>query len=127
MKKKIETNKAPQAIGPYSQAIEVAGFLYVSGQIPIAPSTGERVEGIEAETKQVMANLKAILEEANTDFDAVIKCSIFMIDLGDFTQMNEIYGSFFKEGKEPARETIQVVALPKGVGLEISLIAKTKE
>ncbi len=123
MKKVILSSKAPAPIGPYSQAIEANGTLYVSGQIPIDPATGEVVTGgIEPQAKQVMQSLKAILEEAGYTFDQVVKTTILLDDLGNFAKVNEIYGSYFKEGA-PARETYQVAKLPKGVAVEISCIA----
>ena len=123
MKKVILSSKAPAPIGPYSQAIEANGTLYVSGQIPIDPATGEVVSGgIEPQAKQVMQSLKAILEEAGYTFDQVVKTTILLDDLGNFATVNEIYGSYFGEGA-PARETYQVAKLPKGVAVEISCIA----
>lgn len=123
MKKIIESPQAPAPIGPYSQAVEVNGMLYVSGQIPIDQSTGNLVSGtIEEETEQVMKNLGYILEAAGTSFDKVVKCSIFIKDMGDFSKINEVYGSRFK-ANPPARETVQVSELPKGVNVEISCIA----
>ena len=123
MKKVILSSKAPAPIGPYSQAIEANGTLYVSGQIPIDPATGQVVAGgIEPQAKQVMQSLKAILEEAGYTFDQVVKTTILLDDLGNFAKVNEIYGSYFSEGA-PARETYQVAKLPKGVAVEISCIA----
>ena len=123
MKKVILSSKAPAPIGPYSQAIEANGTLYVSGQIPIDPATGEVVAGgIEPQAKQVMQSLKAILEEAGYTFDQVVKTTILLDDLGNFAKVNEIYGSYFGEGA-PAHETYQVAKLPKGVAVEISCIA----
>jgi len=123
MKKVILSSKAPAPIGPYSQAIEANGTLYVSGQIPIDPATGEIVAGgIEPQAKQVMQSLKVILEEAGYTFDQVVKTTILLDDLGNFAKVNEIYGSYFGEGA-PARETYQVAKLPKGVAVEISCIA----
>ena len=123
MKKVILSSKAPAPIGPYSQAIEANGTLYVSGQIPIDPATGEVVAGgIEPQAKQVMQSLKAILEEAGYTFDQVVKTTILLDDLGSFAKVNEIYGGYFGEGA-PARETYQVAKLPKGVAVEISCIA----
>ena len=123
MTKVILSSKAPAPIGPYSQAIEANGTLYVSGQIPIDPATGEVVAGgIEPQAKQVMQSLKAILEEAGYTFDQVVKTTILLDDLGNFAKVNEIYGSYFGEGA-PARETYQVAKLPKGVAVEISCIA----
>ena len=123
MKKVILSSKAPAPIGPYSQAIEANGTLYVSGQIPIDPATGEVVAGgIEPQAKQVMQSLKAILEEAGYTFDQVVKTTILLDDLGNFAKVNEIYGSSFGEGA-PARETYQVAKPPKGGAVEISCIA----
>ncbi|MGV4535593.1 RidA family protein [Ornithobacterium rhinotracheale] len=121
--KKVNTTNAPAAIGPYAQAVEHNGILFVSGQIPINPENGELLQGIEVETQQVMKNLQAILAEANTDFSKVIKATIFLKDLNDFATVNEIYGSYFSEGNYPARECVQVAKLPKDVSVEISVIA----
>ena len=119
----INTELAPAPIGPYSQAVSANGMLYVSGQIPIIPATGGLVDGdIQAETRQVMENLKAILNEAGINFDHVIKTSIFISSMGDFSQINEVYGSYFGE-RPPARETVEVRGLPKNVNVEISCIA----
>ena len=123
MKKVILSSKAPAPIGPYSQAIEANGTLYVSGQIPIDPATGEVVAGgIEPQAKQVMQSLQAILQEAGYSFDQVVKTTILLDDLANFAKVNEIYGGYFGEGA-PARETYQVAKLPKGVAVEISCIA----
>lgn len=123
MNKVINTNQAPAPIGPYSQAVAAGNLLFVSGQIPLHPETGALVtESIEAETKQVMENIKAILTEAGVDFSAIIKSSIFLTDMGTFAQVNEVYGAYFT-ANFPARETIQVAALPKNVNVEISVIA----
>lgn len=123
MKKVILSSKAPAPIGPYSQAIEANGTLYVSGQIPIDPATGEVVAGgIEPQAKQVMQSLQAILQEAGYSFDQVVKTTILLDDLANFAKVNEIYGSYFGE-EAPARETYQVAKLPKGVAVEISCIA----
>ena len=124
--KRVNTDKAPAAIGPYSQAVEHNGVLYVSGQIPINPENGELLIGIKEETHQVMKNLKAILENKGLSFDEVIKTTIFLKDMADFAVVNEIYGSYFTEGNYPARETVQVAKLPKDVSVEISLIAALK-
>lgn len=123
MKKVISTDKAPSAIGPYSQANLCNGVLYISGQIPADPITGEIVVGIEAEAHQVMKNLKAILEEAGMSFKNVVKSTIFLKDMNDFATVNEIYASYLDENSFPARETVQVAALPKNVNVEISMIA----
>ena len=123
MKKVINTSNAPAPIGPYSQAIAAGGFVFVSGQIPSNPITGEIISGdIKAEAKQVMENIKAILTEAGLDFNHLVKTSIFLTDMGNFAQVNEIYGTYFTE-QFPARETVQVAALPKNVNVEISVIA----
>jgi len=125
MNKKIITSaKAPAPIGPYNQAVEAGGMLFVSGQIPLNQESGELVTGsIEDQTHQVMKNLGYILQEAGLGFSAVIKCSIFVQDLGNFGKINEVYGSYFEESSAPARETVEVSALPKNVGVEISCIA----
>ena len=123
MKKIINTQNSPAPIGPYSQAVAVNGFLFVSGQIPADPETGAIVDtGIRDEARQVMENLKAILVEAGITFDNVIKTTIFLTDMQSFAQVNEIYGSYFNT-QFPARETVQVAALPKNVNVEISVIA----
>ena len=123
MKEIIHSPKAPAPIGPYSQAVKSGNLLYVSGQIPIDESKGELVEGsIEAETEQVMNNLGYILEAAGLSYDHVLKCSIFVSDMGNFSRINEVYGEYFQENP-PARETVEVSDLPKGVNVEISCIA----
>jgi len=120
---KIETSQAPAAIGPYSQAVKAGDFLFCSGQIPLVPNSGEIIAGgIEAQTKQVLANLKQVLEAAGIDFNAVVKTTIYLADLADFATVNEIYGGFFN-GIAPARATVQVAALPKGARVEIDAIA----
>lgn len=123
MKKVINTINAPAPIGPYSQAVVAGNFVFVSGQIPINPSTGELIsENVKAETKQVMENIKAILTEAGLNFNHIVKTSIFLTDMQSFAQVNEVYGTYFTD-QFPARETIQVAALPKNVNVEISVIA----
>lgn len=123
MKKTILTKDAPAPIGPYSQAVESNGTLYISGQIPMDPYTGELISGdIKNETNQVMKNLSAILETANMKMSDVDKCSIFISDMNDFQDINEIYGTYFNENP-PARETVEVGRLPKDVRVEISAIA----
>jgi len=123
MKKIINTTNAPAPIGPYNQAVETGGLLFVSGQIPSNPATGEIIiSGIKDEAKQVMDNIGAILSEAGLSFAAVVKSTIFLTDMGTFAQVNEVYGSYFT-GDFPARETVQVAALPKNVNVEISVIA----
>ena len=122
-KKIIRTDNAPAPIGPYSQAVQFGNLLFISGQVPIDPNTGNVVEGdIKTETTQVMKNLEAILHNAGMDFTNIIKTSIFLMDMGQFAQVNEVYGSYFGE-MPPARETVQVSGLPKGVKVEISMIA----
>jgi 2-iminobutanoate/2-iminopropanoate deaminase len=122
MKKVISTKNAPAAIGPYSQAILVNGFLYTSGQIAINPATNELVmDTIQNETHQVMKNLKAILTEAGMDFSDVVKTGIFLQSMNDFQAVNEVYASYFSSDF-PARETVEVAKLPKGVNVEISMI-----
>ncbi|WP_298238040.1 RidA family protein [uncultured Algibacter sp.] len=124
MKKIIHTTKAPAPIGPYNQAILVNNTLYTSGQIAINPETGNLIlDDIKTETKQVMLNLKAVLEAANMTFKHVIKSSIFISDMDNFTLINEVYGSYFDDANAPARETVQVARLPKDVNVEISVIA----
>ncbi len=119
----IITNNAPAPIGPYNQAVQYGDMLFISGQIPIDPATGNLVQtDIKAETKQVMENLSAILKEAGMTFSNVIKTSIFLMDMGQFAQVNEVYGSYMGDDA-PARETVQVSGLPKGVNVEISMIA----
>ena len=123
-KKIICANNAPAPIGPYSQAVQFGNLLFVSGQIPLDPATGNLVmTDIKAETHQVMENLKAILTEAGLGFDNVLKSTIFLTDMGQFAQVNEIYGNYFANGNPPARETVQVAGLPKAVNVEISVIA----
>jgi 2-iminobutanoate/2-iminopropanoate deaminase len=119
----IESKLAPAPIGPYSQAVMAGNTLYVSGQIPLDQATGNIVQGdIQSETHQVMKNLQYILEEAGMDFSHVVKCSIFVKDLGNFGAINETYGSYFTSNP-PARETVEVSRLPKDVNVEISCIA----
>lgn len=124
MKKIINTPNAPAPIGPYNQAILKGDTLYTSGQIAINPSTGELIlNTIKEETNQVMMNMKAVLEAANMTFDDVVKTSIFITDMNNFGEINEVYGSYFNENNAPARETVQVAKLPKNVHVEISMIA----
>jgi 2-iminobutanoate/2-iminopropanoate deaminase len=123
MKKIIFTDKAPAPIGPYSQAVAFGNMLYTSGQIALHPQTGELVTSdIETETKQVMENMKAVLEAAGTTFENVIKSTIFISNMDDFAKINGIYGAYFNEKTAPARETVQVAKLPKNVNVEISMI-----
>ena len=124
MKTIITTDKAPQPIGPYSQAILIENTLYTSGQIALHPETGELVmDSIAVETTQVMKNLKAVLEAANMTFENVIKASIFISDMNSFGAINAVYGQYFDEATAPARETVEVANLPKFVNVEISVIA----
>ncbi len=124
MKKIIETRNAPAPIGPYSQAIFINNTLFTSGQIAINPDSGILItESISEETTQVMSNLKAVLQEAGMNFKNVVKSTIFVTDLNNFNEINFIYGSYFDEESAPARETVQVAALPKNVNVEISVIA----
>ena len=124
MKKIITTPNAPAPIGPYNQAILSNGTLYISGQIPLDPTTMELVEGdLNKETIQVMENLKSILLAANMDFENVVKSSIFLSDMNNFTEVNKVYGAYFNEDTAPARETVEVANLPKFVRIEISMIA----
>lgn len=124
MKKIINTKNAPAPIGPYNQAILTGNTLYTSGQIAINPKTGELVlDSIEAETKQVMENMKGVLAEAEMTFENVIKSSIFISDMNSFSKINEVYGSYFNADTAPARETVEVANLPKFVNVEISMIA----
>lgn len=123
MKNEIKTDKAPKAIGPYSQAIMANGLIFASGQIAINPSTGELITGtIEEETRLVLNNLKAVLEAAGSSFDKVIKCTVFLQNMDDFSRMNAVYGEFFKP-PYPARAAVQVARLPKDVKVEIEAIA----
>ena len=124
MKKIITTTNAPAPIGPYNQAVLTGYTLYISGQIPIDPKTGNLIEGdIKAETKQSMENLKAILTEAGMTFENVVKSCIFVNDMHQFSEINEVYGSYFNADTAPARETVEVANLPKFVNVEISMIA----
>ncbi|MGJ8737356.1 RidA family protein [Zobellia laminariae] len=124
MKKIINTPNAPAPIGPYNQAILSGDTLYISGQIPIDPATGNLVEGdISKETRQSMENLKAILTAADMTFEHVVKSNIFLNDMNQFSQVNEVYGSYFNSETAPARETVEVANLPKFVNVEISMIA----
>ena len=124
MKTIIKTTKAPAPIGPYNQATLVGNTLYTSGQIAINPENGELVlEDIATETKQVMENLKAVLEAADMTFENIVKTSIFISDMHNFGEINEVYGSYFNEETAPARETVEVANLPKFVNVEVSAIA----
>ncbi len=127
MKQIIKTERAPQAIGPYSQAVKAAGFVFASGQIPIDPATGEFVAGGVAEqTEQVLKNLSAVLEAAGTTLGQVVKTTVFLADMKDFAAMNEVYARFFTE-HPPARATVEASALPRGARVEIEAIALVSE
>lgn len=120
----VITTAAPAPIGPYSQAVLANGLLFISGQIALDPATGALCTGdIITETDRVMQNLKAILEAAGLDFSNVVKTTIFLIDMAQFAAVNEVYGAYFDAGNAPARETVQVSALPRGVQVEISMVA----
>ncbi len=123
MKQIISTPNAPEAIGPYAQANFINGILYISGQIPVNPENGKLVEGIEEATHQVMKNLEAILTKAGLTFKNVVKSTIFLKSMDDFSVMNNIYASYLDAESYPARETVQVSCLPKNVDIEISMIA----
>ncbi|MEW6503387.1 MAG: RidA family protein [Chloroflexota bacterium] len=126
-KEVVTTDQAPKPIGPYSAAVKGGHFLFTAGQIGIDPQTGEMVPGgVEAETRQVMKNLRALLEAAGTSFERVVKTTIFLRDMNDFTRVNAIYGEFFA-GEPPARSTVQVAGLPKGAAVEIEVIALLAE
>ena len=121
MKKQVISKNAPGAIGPYSQGITANGFLFVSGQTPIIPATGDIPEGIAAQTKQAFNNIKAIVEEAGGKMDNIVKCSVFLKNMNDFAEMNGAYKEFFNE-PYPARTTIEAARLPKDVNVEIDAI-----
>ena len=124
MKKIITTSKAPAPIGPYNQAVLSGNTLYTSGQIAFNPETGELVlDDIKTETIQVMENMKAVLDAAEMSFVNVVKTSIFISDMNNFSEINAVYGSYFDDANAPARETVQVARLPKDVNVEISMIA----
>ena len=121
--KAIQTNNAPAAIGPYSQAIEVNGFIFASGQIPIDPATGEFVEGgIKEQTRQSLLNAKSILIAAGTDLNRVVKTTVYLSDMANFAAMNEVYSSFFEQ-PFPARSAVAVKELPKGALVEVEVLA----
>ena len=125
MKKVISTKDAPQAIGPYSQAIEANGFLFISGQLGVTPSGEFAGADVKSQAQRSLQNLQAILSEAGLGFENVVKTTIFLVDIADFAAVNEIYADFFKE-PYPARSTVAVKTLPKGGLVEIELIAATK-
>ena len=122
-KKMIQTEKAPKAIGPYSQAIRAGNFLFLSGQIPLNPKTGELIRGdIRQQTQQVLENIKGILESQELGMEDVVKVNIFLKNIGDFNQVNEVYGTYFPSSP-PARSTVAVAGLPRDVEIEIEAIA----
>jgi 2-iminobutanoate/2-iminopropanoate deaminase len=126
--KKINTPHAPAAIGPYSQAVEANGFLFVSGQLPLDPTSGQVVQGgIREQASQVLLNLTAILDARNLGVADVVRCDIFIKNMGDFPMLNEVYGSIFNCPVQPARQTVEVSRLPKDVLVEISCIAACKK
>ena len=123
MKKVIHTDKAPKAVGPYSQAIQAGNFVFTAGQIGLDPTTGKLVKGgVKEQARQVMENLKAVLAAANTDFSRVVKTTVFLKEMTDFIHFNEVYGEYFLS-EQPARSTFQVAALPLGAIIEIEMIA----
>jgi 2-iminobutanoate/2-iminopropanoate deaminase len=123
MRRAVATESAPRAIGPYSQAIRAGSLLFISGQIPLDPATGTLVQGdIAAQTHRVFANLKAILEAAGASFDHVVRATVYLADMNDFTTVNEVYGTYFSS-PAPARATVQAARLPKDARIEIDLIA----
>ena len=127
MKDSIQTDRAPKAIGPYSQAIRAGGFLFASGQIPIDPLTGQFVDGgIAEQTEQVLKNLSAVLQAGGSSLDRVVKTTVFLSDMAEFTLMNEVYGKFFTE-KPPARATVEAARLPRDARVEIEAIAMVGE
>lgn len=122
--RKIETKEAPEAVGPYSQGTESDGFIFVSGQLPVNSKTGQLVEkNIKIQTSQVIENLKAVLKEGGSDLSRVVRCDVFLKDMNDFKEMNEIYASKFNSDPKPARQTVQVGRLPLDALVEISCIA----
>jgi 2-iminobutanoate/2-iminopropanoate deaminase len=123
MKNVISTANAPAAIGPYSQAIDLGNMVITSGQLPLDPATGAFPEGIQAQTKQSLTNVKAILEAAGLTMDAVVKTTVFLSDMNNFGAMNEVYATFFTEGSYPARSAVEVARLPKDALVEIEVIA----
>ncbi len=124
MKKIINTKNAPAPVGPYNQSVLAGGMLYGSGQIAINPATGELVQdSIEDETRQVMKNIGAMLKEAGLSYENIVKCSVFVSDMHDYSRINAVYAEFFDENTAPARELVEVVNLPKFVNVEISFIA----
>ncbi len=127
MREVINTDQAPNPVGPYNQAIAVNNMLFISGQIAIDPSTGEMIqETIEAETKQVMHNLGAILHAAKLDYADIVMCTVYVTDMGNYGRINTVYAEFFESDIAPARALVEATALPKGANVEISVIATLK-
>jgi 2-iminobutanoate/2-iminopropanoate deaminase len=127
LRERIQTDNAPAAIGPYSQAIKAGGFVFLSGQIPTNPQTGEFVAGgIAEQTEQVFKNLKAVLEAAGSSLDQVVKTTVFLADMKEFSEMNEVYAKFFS-GPPPARATVAAAGLPRGARVEIEVVALVGE
>ena len=124
MKQIIHTDKAPAAIGPYSQAIDLGDLIITSGQIPLDPASGTFPQGIEAQTRQALSNVKAILASVGLTMDSVVKTTVFLKDMNDFAAMNGVYATFFTEGNYPARSAVEVARLPKDALVEIEVIAK---
>lgn len=122
MKQVVKTEKAPGAIGPYSQGIDIGNIIFFSGQIPLNPETGQMPEGIEAQTKQALENVKALLESQNLDFSHVVKTTVFLDNMADFNTVNSIYAQYFVE-PYPARSAVEVGSLPKGALVEVEVIA----
>lgn len=125
MRQEIRTTNAPAAIGPYAQAIAIDGLVITSGQLPLDPATGTFPDGIAAQTRQSLLNVKAILEEAGAGMDKVVKSTVFLSDMNNFGAMNEVYATFFGEGNYPARSAVEVARLPKDALVEIEVIAQT--
>ena len=122
-KKIISTDKAPAEIGPYSQAVKAGDIIYTSGMIPVIPQTGEIVDGVEAQARQVLTNVRSLLEASGSSMDKVIKTTVFIKDMNDFAKINAIYAEFFEEGSYPARSCVEVARLPKDVLMEMEAIA----
>ena len=124
MKKAINTNKAPLPVGPYNQAVMIKNTLYISGQVALNPTNNELIQGsIDEESHQIMKNIESILKEAGLDFKNVVRSKIYLTDMSNFSKVNEVYGSYFEKGHEPARTTVEVSGLPLGVDVEIDMIA----
>lgn len=123
MKNIVSTDKAPGAIGPYSQAVRVGNMLFASGQIPLDPATGKFPDGIEAQTRQSLTNVKHILEAAGGSMDNVVKATVFLSDMNNFAAMNAVYGTFFNEGSYPARSAVEVARIPRDALVEIEVVA----